>query len=66
MTTLFDYYLATLWGGHIGDAFWAPYETRSALEVERLLEPKGPRFPGSFAEAEVRLSIPSRLLCTLC
>ena len=37
MTTLKDKYLATVWGLHIGDAIWAPFETMNADQVKTQL-----------------------------
>lgn len=44
MIALKDRYLASLWGAHIGDAIWAPYETRTAADISTLLDRKGLRF----------------------
>jgi len=44
MLSLKDRYLATLWGLHIGDAIWAPYETKTSDEVAQLLQAQQLRF----------------------
>lgn len=44
MIALRDRYIGTLWGLHIGDAIWAPYETRSAAEIPALIGWRGLRF----------------------
>jgi len=44
MITLLDRYIATLFGLHIGDAIWAPYETKPASAIPALLGPRGLRF----------------------
>lgn len=44
MITLNDRFIATLWGLHIGDAIWAPFETKPAERIPLLLGWRGLRF----------------------
>ena len=41
MISLKDRYLATLWGLHIGDSLWAPFENMNARQVRSLLQSHG-------------------------